>query len=118
MIAPPLHAVRMHTYSIVAMDLEAGEMGAAVQSHWFNVGAVVPWARSGMGVVATQAMANVNFGEEGLGHWVHRWSHRWSLMACEMGDGSSAAHGRRIRLDPPGDSNAMMKRSEVRRLVT
>ena len=56
-----------HTYSIAALDPEAGEMGAAVQSHWFSVGSVVPWAESGAGVVVTQSFANLSFGPRGLG---------------------------------------------------
>lgn len=56
----------IHTYSIVACDPDAGEMGVAVQSHWFSVGSVVPWAEPGVGVVATQAMANVGYGPMGL----------------------------------------------------
>jgi uncharacterized Ntn-hydrolase superfamily protein len=58
--------VRSGTYSIVAVDLDAGQMGVAVQSHWFGVGAVVPWAVAGVGVVATQANANLAYGPRGL----------------------------------------------------
>jgi len=46
------------TYSIVAIDRASGEMGVAVQSHWFSVGSVVPWAEAGVGVVATQAFVD------------------------------------------------------------
>jgi uncharacterized Ntn-hydrolase superfamily protein len=42
------------TYSIVARDPETGEMGVAVQSHFFTVGPIVPWLRAGVGAVATQ----------------------------------------------------------------
>lgn len=55
-----------HTYSIVARDPVTGDMGAAVQSHWFSVGSVVPWAEAGLGVVATQAMADISYGPQGL----------------------------------------------------
>lgn len=55
-----------HTYSIIAIDPEAGEMGAAVQSHWFSVGSVVPWAEPGAGVVVTQSFVNPAFGPKGL----------------------------------------------------
>ena len=55
-----------HTYSIVAMDPETGEMGVAVQSHWFSVGSVVSWGEAGVGVVATQSFANKSFGLRGL----------------------------------------------------
>ncbi|MCG8456240.1 MAG: DUF1028 domain-containing protein [Holophagales bacterium] len=54
------------TYSIVALDAETGELGVAVQGHWFQVGAVVPWARSGVGAVATQSFVEVSYGPEGL----------------------------------------------------
>jgi uncharacterized Ntn-hydrolase superfamily protein len=55
-----------HTYSIVAVDTLAGEMGVAVQSHWFSVGPVVPWAEAGVGVVATQSLVDVSYGPLGL----------------------------------------------------
>jgi len=55
-----------HTYSIVAIDQESGEMGVAVQSHWFSVGPVVPWAKSGAGVIATQSLVNLSYGPNGL----------------------------------------------------
>lgn len=54
------------TYSIVARDKDKGELGVAVQSHYFQVGPVVPWARSGIGAVATQSHVNVSFGPLGL----------------------------------------------------
>ncbi|MDA4122523.1 MAG: DUF1028 domain-containing protein [Thaumarchaeota archaeon] len=54
------------TYSIVAIDKKSGEMGVAVQSHWFSVGSVVTWAEGGVGVVATQAMVEVSYGPLGL----------------------------------------------------
>jgi uncharacterized Ntn-hydrolase superfamily protein len=55
-----------HTYSVAALDPEAGQMGAAVQSHWFSVGSVVPWAEPGAGIVVTQSFANLSFGPRGL----------------------------------------------------
>lgn len=54
------------TYSIVARDSVTGEMGVAVQSHWFNVGAIVGWGEAGVGVVATQSFVNPAFGIKGL----------------------------------------------------
>jgi len=57
----------VHTYSIVAHDPETGELGVAVQSHWFSVGALVPWAEAGVGAVATQSFVNPAFGPDGLG---------------------------------------------------
>ena len=64
---PPVAAVRpVATYSIIARNNVTGEMGAAVQSHWFSVGSVVPWIRQGVGVVATQSMVDVSYGPLGL----------------------------------------------------
>jgi uncharacterized Ntn-hydrolase superfamily protein len=54
------------TYSIVAMDSTTGEIGVAVQSHWFSVGSIVSWAESGVGAVATQSFVNPSFGPRGL----------------------------------------------------
>ena len=50
------------TYSLVARDPETGELGAAVQSHWFSVGSIVTWARPGVGAVATQSIAEPAYG--------------------------------------------------------
>ena len=55
-----------HTFSIVARDPVTGEMGVAVQSHWFSVGTVVSWAEAGVGAVATQSFVNKSFGIRGL----------------------------------------------------
>ncbi len=54
------------TFSILAFDPETESLGVAVQSKFLAVGAVVPWARAGVGAVATQAMANFNYGSRGL----------------------------------------------------
>jgi uncharacterized Ntn-hydrolase superfamily protein len=54
------------TYSIVARDPATGDFGVAVQSHWFSVGPLVPWAMPGVGAVATQANVNVEYGPRGL----------------------------------------------------
>jgi len=54
------------TYSIVARDPRTGELGVAVQSHWFSVGSIVSWARPGVGAVATQANAEVSYGPRAL----------------------------------------------------
>jgi uncharacterized Ntn-hydrolase superfamily protein len=68
--------MRVGTYSIVARDPETGELGAAVQSHWFSVGSLCTWARPGVGAVATQSVVEPAYGPRAL-----------DLMA----DGSSAA---------------------------
>jgi uncharacterized Ntn-hydrolase superfamily protein len=55
-----------HTFSIVARDSVTGELGVAVQSHWFSVGTTVSWAEAGVGAVATQSFVNKSFGIRGL----------------------------------------------------
>lgn len=55
-----------HTFSIVARDTVTGEMGVAVQSHWFSVGSIVSWGEAGVGVIATQSFVNPEYGPEGL----------------------------------------------------
>ena len=54
--------MRRGTYSIVARDSSTGELGVAVQSHWFSVGSVVPWAQAGIGAVATQSVVEPAYG--------------------------------------------------------
>ncbi|HET6986509.1 MAG TPA: DUF1028 domain-containing protein, partial [Kribbella sp.] len=54
------------TFSIVAFDPDSGSSGIAVASKFLAVGAVVPWGRAGAGAVATQAMANLSYGPDGL----------------------------------------------------
>jgi len=60
----PLRPV--HTFSIVARDPATGELGVAVQSHWFSVGTAVPWAEAGVGAVATQSFVDPTYGKLGL----------------------------------------------------
>jgi uncharacterized Ntn-hydrolase superfamily protein len=55
-----------HTYSIVARDSATGELGVAVQSHYFSVGPIVPWVEAGVGAVATQSLVLVDYGPRGL----------------------------------------------------
>ncbi len=57
---------RAHTYSIVARDAATGNFGVAVQSHWFQVGPIVPWAEAGVGAIATQSFVRVDYGPLGL----------------------------------------------------
>jgi len=54
------------TFSVVGFDPETGDLGVAVQSKFFGVGTVVPWARAGIGAIATQSYANIHYGPEGL----------------------------------------------------
>src|ERR1044071_1577476 len=56
----------VHTFSIVARDPDTGELGVAVQSHWFSVGPIVPWAEAGVGAVATQSFVDPSYGKNGL----------------------------------------------------
>ncbi|MGE5801125.1 MAG: DUF1028 domain-containing protein [Gemmatimonadota bacterium] len=64
--APADFLKRAHTYSIVAYDSVTGDLGIAVQSKFPNVGGLVPWARAGVGAVATQSLSNTDYGEKGL----------------------------------------------------
>ncbi len=63
----PANANRLvHTFSIVARDPATGEMGVAVQSHWFSVGSIVTWAEAGVGAIATQSFVDPGYGPRGL----------------------------------------------------
>ena len=63
---PAVPARPVHTFSIVARDPATGELGVAVQSHWFSVGPIVPWAEAGVGAVATQSFVDPSYGKNGL----------------------------------------------------
>jgi len=69
-LAVALHARGLerptHTYSIVARDPATGQLGVAVQSHWFSVGSMVSWAEAGVGAVATQSFVDPAYGPRGL----------------------------------------------------
>jgi uncharacterized Ntn-hydrolase superfamily protein len=56
----------VHTFSIVARDPATGQIGVAVQSHWFSVGSIVSWAEPGAGAVATQSFVDPSYGPLGL----------------------------------------------------
>ncbi len=69
--APPATAPEtprrpVHTFSIVARDPVTGDLGVAVQSHWFSVGSSVTWAEAGVGAVATQSFVDPAYGPLGL----------------------------------------------------
>lgn len=66
LLAAPMPLRPVHTYSIVARDPATGEMGVAVQSHWFSVGSDVSWAEAGVGAVATQSFIDPSYGPLGL----------------------------------------------------
>ncbi|HKV34992.1 MAG TPA: DUF1028 domain-containing protein [Pyrinomonadaceae bacterium] len=56
----------VHTFSIVCRDPATGELGVAVQSHWFSVGSIVAWAEAGVGAIATQSFVDPSYGKNGL----------------------------------------------------
>src|SRR2546430_3126228 len=74
------------TYSIVARDKQTGELGVAVQSHYFQVGPTVPWALAGVGAVATQSMVNVSFGPLGIDYMRAGYAAEQALKALLAGD--------------------------------
>jgi len=74
------------TYSIVARDRETGQLGVAVQSHYFQVGPVVPWALAGVGAVATQSMVNISFGPLGIEYMRLGYTAQQALKALLAAD--------------------------------
>ena len=90
------------TFSIVARDVKTGEMGVAVQSHWFAVGQIVPWAEAGVGAVATQSFVDPSYGKLGLEFMRAGKGARDTLRGLLMAD-----HGRGVRqvamIDAQGD---------------
>jgi uncharacterized Ntn-hydrolase superfamily protein len=74
------------TYSIVARDRDTGEFGVAVQSHYFQVGPIVPWALAGVGAVATQSQVNVSYGPLGLELLQAGYTAQQALTALTAGD--------------------------------
>lgn len=90
--APRTEAPRrpVATYSIVARDAETGQLGVAVQSHWFSVGSVVPWAEAGVGAVATQSFVEPSYGPLGLALMAAGRSARQALDALVSTDEGAA----------------------------
>lgn len=76
----------VHTFSIVARDPATGELGVAVESKYFSVGSVVPWAKAGVGAVATQSLAKLTYGSEGLRLMEQGKSPREALDALTAAD--------------------------------
>ena len=74
------------TYSIVARDSITGEMGVAVQSHWFSVGSLVAYGKAGVGVVATQSFVNPSYGPKGLALMEQGLSSKQALDALIAND--------------------------------
>ena len=84
--APTPASAQDTTYSIVARDPATGELGVAVQSHWFSVGSVVSWAEAGVGAVATQSFVDPGYGPLGLSLMRAGRSAPDSLKALLAGD--------------------------------
>src|ERR1700730_13315825 len=82
----------VHKFSIVAYDPATGQLGVAVQSHWFAVGGEVPWAEAGVGAVATQSFIDPSYGPLGLNLMRAGKSAPDALHALLAGDG-----GREVR---------------------
>lgn len=86
---PALAQLRpVNTFSIVARDPQTGEIGVAVQSHWFAVGQIVPWAEAGVGAVATQSFVDPAYGKLGLDLLRAGRSAPDALRGLLAGDGS------------------------------
>jgi uncharacterized Ntn-hydrolase superfamily protein len=81
--------MRRGTYSIVARDPRTGELGVAVQSHWFAVGPIVPWVRAGVGAVATQSIAEPAYGPRALDALAGGARSREALDALLADDGQA-----------------------------
>jgi uncharacterized Ntn-hydrolase superfamily protein len=74
------------TFSIVGFDPETGDLGVAVQSKFFGVGTVVPWAKAGLGAIATQSYANIDYGPNGLASLSRGLTARETLNQLIAGD--------------------------------
>jgi len=74
------------TYSIVARDKKTGQFGVAVQSHYFQVSPAVPWAKAGVGAVATQSHVNLSYGPLGLELLEAGYTAEQALAALTAGD--------------------------------
>lgn len=79
----------VHTFSIVARDPATGELGVAVQSHWFNIGPIVPWIEAGVGAIATQSFVDPSYGKLGLDLMRAGKSAPDALKALIAGDAAS-----------------------------
>src|SRR6185436_10404328 len=90
LLATPLLAQQrpVNTFSIVARDPATGQIGVAVQSHWFAVGQIVPWAEAGVGAVATQSFVDPSYGKLGLDLLRAGKSAPAALRALLGGDGA------------------------------
>lgn len=91
-VAPAVLANRktrpVATFSIAGFDPYTGDLGVAVQSKFFAVGSVVPWAKAGVGAIATQSYANVSYGPDGLELLAKGKSARETVETLTSGDGN------------------------------
>ena len=99
----------VHTFSIVARDPDTGDLGVAVQSHWFSVGSVVPWAEAGVGAVATQSFVDPAYGRLGLEMMRSGKSAPDALKGLLAGD-----EGRDVRQVAMIDAQGRVERGPVR----
>lgn len=102
----------VHTYSIVARDPNTGELGVAVQSHWFSVGPIVAWAEAGVGAIATQSFVDPSYGKLGLDLMRAGKSAPDTLRALLAGD-----EGREVRqvamIDAQGRVDAWTGKNDI-----
>ncbi|MCL4180717.1 MAG: DUF1028 domain-containing protein [Verrucomicrobia bacterium] len=84
-VEPPTDPI-VATFSIVGFDPDTGDLGVAVQSKFFGVGTVVPWARAGLGAIATQSYANISYGVDGLASLARGLSARETLNRLTAAD--------------------------------
>jgi uncharacterized Ntn-hydrolase superfamily protein len=89
-VAKEYQSIPVSTYSIVAYDEETGQLGVAVQSHWFSVGSLVPWVKAGVGAVATQSFVKVEYGPNGLKLMGNGFSAKDALKLLVEDDENSA----------------------------
>ena len=102
----------VHTFSILARDPETGDLGVAVQSHWFSVGTLVPWAEAGVGAVATQSFVDPAYGRLGLEMMRAGKSAPDALKALLAGD--EGRDGRQVAMiDTQGRVDAWTGRSDI-----
>jgi uncharacterized Ntn-hydrolase superfamily protein len=92
---------RAGTYSIVARDPDSGQLGVAVQSHWYSVGSIVTWARAGIGAVATQSIAEPAYGPRLLDRLAARATPA-DALAAETGTHASVAYRQVAVVDGSG----------------
>ena len=96
---------RRGTYSIVARDPSSGELGVAVQSHWFSVGSVVSWARPGVGAAATQSVAEIAHGPGALDA-IARGMDAAAAIAAVLADDEQAGYRQLGVVDAQGKAAA------------